>query len=127
MRGCILCLFIYSLCQSQSSLIILLGDDIIPHQQIKEFVTKLALTMDAEIKEFASKRQFANHRPLPIDVFDELGFMNSFSLRLREKYSERVLRLMEDYRFAKNRLEYHHCGIFAILYDCVLQISIPDE
>ena len=107
--------------------IIFLGDDIIPHHQIKEFVSKLALTMDAEIKEFASKRQFANHRPLPIYVFDELGFMNIFSLRLREKYSERVLRLMEDYRFAKNRLEYHHCGIFAILYDCVLQISIPDE
>jgi len=103
------------------------GDDFIPHQQIKEFVTKLPLTIDAEIKEFALNRQFANHRPLPIDVFDELGFMNSFSLRLREKYSERVLRLMEDYRFAKNRLEYHHCGIFAILYDCVLQISIPDE
>ena len=70
--------------------------------------------------------------PLTMNALGTCGFMDSYGGPLidmygrdyfRNKLGEDMLGLMKDYHYAKNWQEYHHCGIFVILYHCALQID----
>ena len=80
----------------------------------------------------------ADRLPITMDALEIRGYIDDenddegdeddeFGHRCRKAYGKGILILMEDYHYAKNWQEYHHCGIFVMLYHCASQIPIHDD